>query len=67
MLNGCYLCKAFHCFYSETALSQDKDDSWFKARFGVQCERMHELVPNLVYCMKMALSQEVFFGGGEVF
>lgn len=60
---GCCLCNAFHCFYTETALSQDNYDSWFKTKFGVPCERIHDVVPNLVYCMKLALSQEVFLWG----
>lgn len=58
----CYLCNAFHSFYTETALSQDNYDSWFNARFGVLCERIQDSMPNVVYCMKMALSQEVLGG-----
>lgn len=58
---GCYLCNIFHRVYTEKALSQDNCDSWVEAKFGVLCERIHHSVPNLVYCMKMAVSQEVFF------
>lgn len=58
---GCYLCNIFHCFYTEKALSKDNYDSWVEAKFGVQCERIHDSVPNLVHYMKMALNQEVLF------